>query len=704
MGTGYVRIDTSNNIADGGVIDASDLDGEFNALVESFSQTVGHTHDGSTAEGAPVTVLGPAQEFVGDASGLFPKTTNTYTLGKAGATFSNIFVEVVTLADGAITSTAAEINKLDGVTATTAEINKLDGVTVTTAELNLLDGQDQTLATTDSATFVNVTATGNVVVTGTVDGRDVAADGTKLDTLETGATSDQTASQIKAAYEGEANAFTDAQFTKLSNIETGATADQTGAQIKTAYEAEANAFTDSQFTKLGNVEVGATADQTGAQIKTAYEGEANAFTDSQFTKLGNVEVGATADQTGAQIKTAYEAEANAFTDTLFTKLSTVETNADVTDTVNVTSAGALMDSEVTNLVEVKSFAASDYATATQGGTADSALQPDGDGSGLTGIASAAQGSRADQTENLIINGAMQFAQRDTSGTGDGYVAVDRWRNNVNGGTVTQSRQAFTLGDKFGNNNPKHYLRQVVTGQTAANHYGITNQRIEDVRSYAGETVTVLGWVKRSAGAGDVVAEFVQNFGTGGSPSDTNNSISITDISVTSSWEPFAAVMAVPSITGKTLGSDNNDFLGLNLWSSSGSDLNARTNSLGIQTVTVEYWGIHIKRGTHAAAEALNYVQPEPGPEFMKCQRYYEKGKMFVQGSYTGGNHTLGTSVVLAVVKRANPTFGLSIIGSGSYSSSLAAQAASTSSIGFNAIMSSGVGAFLFVAFTADAEL
>ena len=669
MGTGYVRIDTSNNIADGGVIDASDLDGEFNALVESFSQTVGHTHDGSTAEGAPVTVLGPAQEFVGDASGLYPKTTNTYTLGKAGATFSNIFVEVVTLADGAITSTAAEINKLDGVTATTAEINKLDGVTVTTAELNLLDGQDQTLATTDSATFVNVTATGNVVVTGTVDGRDVAADGTKLDTLETGATSDQTASQIKAAYEGEANAFTDAQFTKLSNIETGATADQTGAQIKTAYEAEANAFTDSQFTKLGNVEVGATADQTGAQIKTAYE-----------------------------------AEANAFTDTLFTKLSTVETNADVTDTVNVTSAGALMDSEVTNLVEVKSFAASDYATATQGGTADSALQPDGDGSGLTGIASAAQGSRADQTENLIINGAMQFAQRDTSGTGDGYVAVDRWRNNVNGGTVTQSRQAFTLGDKFGNNNPKHYLRQVVTGQTAANHYGITNQRIEDVRSYAGETVTVLGWVKRSAGAGDVVAEFVQNFGTGGSPSDTNNSISITDISVTSSWEPFAAVMAVPSITGKTLGSDNNDFLGLNLWSSSGSDLNARTNSLGIQTVTVEYWGIHIKRGTHAAAEALNYVQPEPGPEFMKCQRYYEKGKMFVQGSYTGGNHTLGTSVVLAVVKRANPTFGLSIIGSGSYSSSLAAQAASTSSIGFNAIMSSGVGAFLFVAFTADAEL
>ena len=136
---------------------------------------------------------------------------------------------------------------------------------------------------------------------------------------------------------------------------------------------------------MSNIETGATADQTAAQIKTAYEGEANAFTDAQFTKLGNVEVGATADQTGAQIKTAYESESNAFTDSLFTKLGTVETNADVTDTVNVTSAGALMDSEVTNLSAVKAFDTTDYATATQGSTADSALQPDGDGSGLTGI-------------------------------------------------------------------------------------------------------------------------------------------------------------------------------------------------------------------------------------------------------------------------------------------------------------------------------
>ena len=56
-----------------------------------------------------------------------------------------------------------------------------------------------------------------------------------------------------------------------------------------------------------------------------------------------------------------------------TKLDGIEANADVTDSTNVTAAGALMDSEVTNLAQVKAFDSSDYATATQGTTADAAL-------------------------------------------------------------------------------------------------------------------------------------------------------------------------------------------------------------------------------------------------------------------------------------------------------------------------------------------
>jgi hypothetical protein len=85
------------------------------------------------------------------------------------------------------------------------------------------------------------------------------------------------------------------------------------------------------------------------------------------TKLDLIEANATADQTGAEIKSAYEAVAdtNAFTDAEKTKLSNIEASADVTDTVNVTAAGALMDSEVTNLAQVKAFDSSDYLTTHQ---------------------------------------------------------------------------------------------------------------------------------------------------------------------------------------------------------------------------------------------------------------------------------------------------------------------------------------------------
>ena len=59
------------------------------------------------------------------------------------------------------------------------------------------------------------------------------------------------------------------------------------------------------------------------------------------------------------------------------KLDGIEAGADVTDTANVTAAGALMDSEVANLAQVKAFDSSDYATAAQGTLADNALPKSG---------------------------------------------------------------------------------------------------------------------------------------------------------------------------------------------------------------------------------------------------------------------------------------------------------------------------------------
>ena len=82
MGTGYTRNDTGNNIADGNVINASDLDGEFDAIVAAFNASSGHTHDGSTGEGPPIEAAGIAINAVELGS----KTTGNYVATITGGT------------------------------------------------------------------------------------------------------------------------------------------------------------------------------------------------------------------------------------------------------------------------------------------------------------------------------------------------------------------------------------------------------------------------------------------------------------------------------------------------------------------------------------------------------------------------------------------------------------------------------------------
>ena len=88
-------------------------------------------------------------------------------------------------------------------------------------------------ATKAEATSGGLDVTGNIVVSGNVDGRNVASDGAKLDGIEASATADQSDAEIKTAYENnsDTNAFTDALLTKLNGIETAATADQTKSDI-----------------------------------------------------------------------------------------------------------------------------------------------------------------------------------------------------------------------------------------------------------------------------------------------------------------------------------------------------------------------------------------------------------------------------------------------------------------------------------------
>jgi len=89
---GYTRVDTINNIADGNVINAADLDGEFDGIQAAFNSSTGHNHDGTAGEGAPILALGPVQDVTISTSVLGVKTTNTVDLGTTGLRFKDFYL------------------------------------------------------------------------------------------------------------------------------------------------------------------------------------------------------------------------------------------------------------------------------------------------------------------------------------------------------------------------------------------------------------------------------------------------------------------------------------------------------------------------------------------------------------------------------------------------------------------------------------
>jgi hypothetical protein len=122
-----------------------------------------------------------------------------------------------------------------------------------------------------------------------------------------------------------------------------------------------------------------------------------------------------------------------------TKLSGIETAADVTDATNVTAAGALMDSEVTNLAAVKAFDGADYATAAQGSTADTAVQPNDSPTfgnvTVTGtvdgrdIAQAIPASLGTAAQVLTVNAGATAAEWAAAGGGGGGTALELYAEN-----------------------------------------------------------------------------------------------------------------------------------------------------------------------------------------------------------------------------------------------------------------------------------
>jgi hypothetical protein len=269
--------------------------------------------------------------------------------------------------------------------------------------------------------------------------------------------------------------------------------------------------------------------------------------------------------------------------------------------------------------------------------------------------------------NAIINGNFDFWQRGTSQTAAGYGSADRWQNERVGTTCTMSRQPFTLGQTDVPGEPTYFCQMEVTSVAGANNISSLIQTIEGVRTFAGQQITVSFWAKANASK-TIAIEFLQNFAavSGGSASVTG--IGSVKKALTTSWQKITHTITVPSISGKTLGSDNSDRLVMFIYFDAGSNFNARTDSLGHQSGTFDIAQVQVEAGPVATP----FERRPIGTELALCQRYYEKtfnvdtapannlgngiGEVFFTGPFDGGGFSpnLYAHYLWKTTKRATP--------------------------------------------------
>lgn len=248
-------------------------------------------------------------------------------------------------------------------------------------------------------------------------------------------------------------------------------------------------------------------------------------------------------------------------------------------------------------------------------------------------------------KNKIINSDFSVWQRGTSSfSAPGYTA-DRWRYTAGNGGIGISQQTFTPGAApVSGYEGKFFLRSV--GSVASTSGTPTlEQRIEDVQTYAGQTVTVSFWAKSSASTIPSSIVLTQNFGSGGSTAVDTTVVS--SPSYTTSWVRYSYTVAVPSISGKTVGTSSYLSLVFNF------PLNQTWTSFDI-------WGVQVEAGSVATPfqTATGTIQGE----LAACQRYYQvlangNSQVIANAGYYSSSLALG-AINLGVTMRSTPSLSV----------------------------------------------
>lgn len=269
--------------------------------------------------------------------------------------------------------------------------------------------------------------------------------------------------------------------------------------------------------------------------------------------------------------------------------------------------------------------------------------------------------------NWLINGDFRLWQRGAvfpASVGARYVA-DRWQANATGTTVAATREDVPPGGGQAGRllaGSRHLLRLEVQSVAGAGNMALVQQRIEDVRTLAGRTVTISFKARSSVDDFRIGVELQQSYGTGGSTARDSIGASVV---LDTLWRWHQVTVEVPGLAGKTLGPDS--YLQLSFWLDAGADFGGRAFAAGQKSGSVQLAEVQIEEGD----TATDFDRRPEALELLLCQRYYETVDVnrILGITYTANGDTRAC-IPFKVRKRVaprvtSPSAALNLVGFGS---------------------------------------
>jgi hypothetical protein len=263
--------------------------------------------------------------------------------------------------------------------------------------------------------------------------------------------------------------------------------------------------------------------------------------------------------------------------------------------------------------------------------------------------------------NLFRNGNFDVWQRGVGPFTSQAVnfCADGWKTGTSGQTLSILRKASVATDP-----PRsRAYAEITLGTPGATPHFYLNQYVEGLHRTAGEDVVVSFWAKGPAGA-KIAFEIQRVFGTGGSPSAADGFNVPGTITLTSTWQRYEIRYKMPSLAGKTLGTNADDYLAWTWWLSAGAHIGARADNIGGQGGVFSIAQAQMEIGTQATPFEIVPVSQT----WAHCQRYFQILKYgdvnwptFTRPNTASGNAYYGSFQWLAKPFRLNASYAAYVI-------------------------------------------